>query len=141
MLPTFIIGLREGVEAALIVGIIATFLRSEGRPDALRPLWLGVLAAVGIRVAAGLALELLDKELPVRQQEGLETLVGAAAIGVVTFMIVGMRRNARSLSGSLRAHAGAALARGSAYALIAMAFFAVIREGLETVVFLLAVLQ
>src|ERR1700742_4601248 len=141
MLPSFVIGLREGVEAALIVGIIATFLRQEGRRDALRPMWLGVLAAIGICIAAGLALELLDKELPQRQQEGLETVVGIAAIGVVTFMIVWMRRNARSLSGSLRASAGAALARGSASALIAMAFFAVIREGLETVVFLLAVLQ
>jgi len=141
MLPTFIIGLREGVEAALIVGIIATFLRQEVRRDALRPMWLGVLAAVAICVAVGLALELLDQELPQRQQEGLETVVGIAAVGVVTFMIVWMRRNARSLSGELRTRAGTALARGSTSALVAMAFFAVIREGLETVVFLLAVLQ
>src|SRR6201991_2723335 len=141
MLPTFIIGLREGVEAALIVGIIATFLRQEGRRDAWRPMWLGVLAAVAICIAAGVALELLDEELPQRQQEGLETIVGIAAVGVVTFMIVWMRRHARSMSGALRAQAGAALARGSTSALVAMAFFAVIREGLETVVFLLAVLQ
>src|ERR1700754_3175330 len=113
MLPTFIIGLREGVEAALIVGIIATFLRQEGRRDALRPMCLGVLAAIAICVAAGLALELLDEELPQRQQEGLETVVGVAAVGVVTFMIVWMRRNARSLSGALRAQAGAGPARGA----------------------------
>ena len=55
MLPTFVIGLREGVEAALIVGIIASFLRQEGRRDALRPMWLGVGAAVAICVAAGIA--------------------------------------------------------------------------------------
>ena len=141
MLPTFIIGLREGVEAALIVGIIATFLRQEGRREALRPMWIGVVAAVAICVVVGVALELLDEALPQRQQEGLETVVGFAAVGIVTFMVVWMRRHARDLSGSLRASAGAALASGSATALVAMAFLAVIREGLETVVFLLAIFQ
>ena len=141
MLPTFIIGLREGVEAALIVGIIATFLRKEGRGDALRPMWLGVAGAIAICVAVGLLLQALDQELPQRQQEGLETIIGIAAIGVVTFMVIWMRRHARDLSGALRARAGDALATGSTRALVAMAFFAVIREGLETVVFLLAVLQ
>ena len=141
MLPTFVIGLREGVEAALIVAIIAGFLRQEGRRDALRPMWLGVGAAVAICAAAGIALELLDQELPQRQQEGLETVVGIAAVGIVTFMIVWMRRHARNLSGQLRRSAGAALAAGSTGALVAMAFFAVFREGLETVVFLLAVFQ
>lgn len=141
MLPTFVIGLREGVEAALIVAIIAGFLRQEGRRDALRPMWLGVGAAVAICVAAGIALELLDQELPQRRQEGLETVVGIAAVGIVTFMVVWMRRHARDLSGQLRRSAGAALAAGSTGALVAMAFFAVFREGLETVVFLLAVFQ
>jgi FTR1 family protein len=141
VLPTFVIGLREGVEAALIVGIVASFLRQEGRRDALRPMWLGVAGAIAICVAVGVALQLLDQELPQKQQEGLETIVGAAAVGIVTFMIVWMRRHARGLSGELKARAGAALASGSTSALVAMAFFAVIREGLETVVFLLAVLQ
>jgi high-affinity iron transporter len=141
VLPTFVIGLREGVEEALIVGIIAGFLRQERGRDALRPMWLGVLAAIAICVAVGIALQLLDEELPERQQEGLETIVGIAAIAIVTFMIVWMRRNARGLSGELKARAGAALAAGSVSALVAMAFFAVIREGLETAVFLLAVLQ
>jgi FTR1 family protein len=141
MLPSFVIGLREGVEAALIVGIIASFLRQEGRRDALRPMWFGVAAAIAICVAIGVLLEILDEELPQRQQEGLETVIGVAAIGIVTFMIVWMRRHARGLSGQLRDHARLALASGSTRALVAMAFFAVIREGLETVVFLLAVFQ
>jgi FTR1 family protein len=141
MLPTFIIGLREGVEAALIVGIIATFLRQEGRRDAMRSMWFGVGAAIAICVAVGVGLELLNQDLPQRQQEMLETVVGAAAVGIVTFMVVWMRRHSRNLSGALRASAGAALAQGSAAALVGMAFFAVIREGLETVVFLLAVFQ
>src|SRR3954471_10052751 len=150
MLPSFVIGLREGIEAALIVGIVAGFLRQEGRRDALRPMWLrgaaapalfGVAAALAICVAVGAVLELLDEELPERGREGLETIVGVAAIGIVSFMIVWMRRHARGLSGQLRASARSALASGSTAALVAMAFFAVIREGLETVVFLLAVFQ
>src|SRR3954462_543163 len=106
MLPSFVIGLREGIEAALIVGIIAGFLRQEGRRDALRPMWLGVGAAVAICVAGGVVFELLGEGLPQRQQEGLETIVGAAAVGIVTFMIVWMKRNARGLSGELKARAG-----------------------------------
>jgi FTR1 family protein len=141
VLPSFVIGLREGVEAALIVGIIATFLRQEGRRDALRPMWFGVAAAIAICLVVGAILQVLDEELPQRQQEGLETVVGAAAIGIVTFMIVWMRRHARGLSGQLRDSARSALASGSTAALVGMAFFAVIREGLETVVFLLAVFQ
>lgn len=141
MLPSFVIGLREGVEAALIVGIVAGFLSQEGRRDALRPMWFGVAAAVAICVAVGVLLELLDQELPERQQEGLETVVGIAAVAIVSFMVVWMRRHARHMSGRLRASAQAALAAGSTSALIAMAFFAVIREGLETAVFLLALLE
>ena len=77
MLPTFVIGLREGVEAALIVGIIAAFLRQEGRRDALRWMWVGVAIAAAICVAVGVALELVSRDLPQRQQEMLETVVGA----------------------------------------------------------------
>src|SRR5215470_1256754 len=113
MLPTFVIGLREGVEAALIVGIVATFLRQENRTDALRWVWAGVLAAVAICIAVGVALELLDETLPQRQQEMLETVIGFVAVGVVTFMIVWMRRHARRLAGELRESAAAALAQGS----------------------------
>src|SRR3954462_9710031 len=101
MLPSFVIGLREGIEAALIVGIVAGFLRQEGRRDALRPMWLGVGAALAMCVAVGVVLQLLDEELPEKQQEGLETVISAVAVGIVTFMIVWMKRNARGLSGEL----------------------------------------
>jgi FTR1 family protein len=141
MLPTFVIGLREGAEAALIVGIIGAFLRQEGRNDALRWMWLGVGVAITLCVAAAVALQILDDELPQAQQEGLETVVAAVAVGMVTFMILWMRRHARGLAGELRANAAGALARGSTWALVAMAFFAIVREGLETAVFLLAAFQ
>ena len=141
MLPTFVIGLREGVEASLIVGIVAAFLQQQGRRDALRAMWAGVIAAILICTAVAVALQVLDQELPKRQQEGLETIVAAVAVGMVTFMIVWMRRHARDLAGQLRANAASALADGSAWALVAMAFFAVVREGIETAVFLLAALN
>ncbi|HEX4345425.1 MAG TPA: iron uptake system protein EfeO [Solirubrobacteraceae bacterium] len=142
MLPTFVIGLREGVEAALIVGIIAAFLRQDPRGrGALKFMWIGVVAAIGICVAAGVALEILNQDLPQRQQEGLETVIATFAVGAVTFMILWMRKHARTISKDLRASAAGALASGTTGALVGMAFFAVIREGLETVVFLLAVFQ
>ena len=141
MLPTFVIGLREGIEAALIVSIIATFLRQEGRTDALRWVWVGVVAAAAICLAVGVALQIVDQELPQKEQEGLETVIGAIAVGIVTFMLVWMRRHAAGLSGHLRESTASALKDGSVKALIGMAFFAVFREGLETAVFLLAVFQ
>jgi FTR1 family protein len=141
MLPTFVIGLREGVEAALIISIIATFLRQEGRTDALRWVWAGVVAAAAICLTVGIVLHLVDEQLPQRQQEGLETVVGGVAVVMVTFMIVWMRRHGAQLAGELREHTSSALKQGSVGALIAMAFFAVFREGLETAVFLVAAFQ
>jgi len=138
MLPTFVIGLREGVEAFLIVGIVAAFLRQEGRRDALRWMWAGVGLAIALCASGGVALELLSRSLPQAEQEALETVIGGVAVAAVTFMIVWMRRNARGLRRTLENRASNALAKGSVVALVAMAFFAVIREGFETSVFLLA---
>lgn len=141
MLPTFIIGLREGLEAALIVGIIAAFLAQQGRRDALRQLWIGTVLAVGLCIAIGVLLDRLSRELPQRQQEGLETIIGLLAVAMVTYMVVWMRAHARDLKGDLETHAAGALASGSAKALVAMAFLAVMREGFETAVFLLATFE
>jgi high-affinity iron transporter len=141
MIPTLAIALREGVEASLIVGIIAAFLVKEGRPDALRQMWLGVAAAVALCVGVALSLEFVGQQLPQREQEQLETVVGLVAVGAVTYMIVWMRRNARGIKSALEGSAAGALARGSTMALVAMAFLAVLREGFETSVFLLAAFQ
>jgi high-affinity iron transporter len=141
LLPTFVIGLREGVEAALIVGIIAAFLRQENRTDTLRYVWIGVGVAALLCAAVGVTLQIVNEDLPQKQQEGLETIVGLAAVAMVTFMIVWMRRHARGLRKDLERSAAGALAQGSIVALVAMAFFAVLREGLETAVFLLAAFQ
>jgi high-affinity iron transporter len=138
MLPTFVIGLREGLEAALIVGIIAAFLGQQGRRDALRQVWIGTAVAVLICLGIAIGLQVISAGLPQRQQEGLETVVGVLAVCMVTYMIIFMRRHARGLKGDLEGAAASALAAGSGRALAAMAFLAVLREGFETAVFLLA---
>lgn len=141
MIPTFVITLREGVEASLIVGIIAAFLVKEGRKDALRQMWIGVGIAVLLCAAVGIGLDIVNEELPQKQQEGLETIVGLIAVATISYMIIWMTRHSRGIKAELEGEAASALARGSAMALVAMAFLAVLREGFETSVFLLAAFQ
>ncbi|HTI20918.1 MAG TPA: iron uptake transporter permease EfeU [Kutzneria sp.] len=141
MLPTFVIGLREGLEAALIVGIIAAFLAQQGRRDALRQVWIGVGIAVALCIVIGVGLRLISQELPQQGQEGLETVVGALAVVMVTYMVLWMAKHSRGLKKELEGAAAGALAQGSTMALVGMAFLAVLREGFETAVFLLALTQ
>jgi high-affinity iron transporter len=141
MLPTLVIGLREGLEASLIVGIIAAFLGQQNRRGALRMVWLGVGAAVLLCLGIGVALQVISQDLPHQAQEGLETVIGVLAVGMVTYMIVWMSRHARGLKGELEGAASRALDTGSVRALVVMAFLAVLREGFETAVFLLATFQ
>jgi high-affinity iron transporter len=141
VIPTLVIALREGVEASLIVGIIAAFLVKEGRQDTLRQMWAGVAVAVALCVGIAVMLRVIGEQLPQREQEGLETVIGVIAVAAVTYMIVWMRRNARGIKKVLEGNAANALASGSTMALVAMAFLAVLREGFETSVFMLAAFQ
>lgn len=135
------IALREGVEASLIVGIVAAFLAREGRRDAMRQVWTGVAVAVALCIGIAVLLRVVGEQLPQREQEGLETVIGLIAVSAVTYMIVWMRRHARGIKAQLEGSAASALAVGSTMALVAMAFLAVLREGFETSVFLLAAFQ
>jgi high-affinity iron transporter len=139
MLATLVIGLREGLEATLIVGIIAAFLKRNRIP--MWPMWLGVGVAVLLSVAVGVTLDLVEQALPQVQQEGMEAIIGAVAVVFVTSMIVWMRKHSRNLKGDLEAEATEAANRGTAWALAGMAFLAVLKEGFETAVFLLATFQ
>jgi len=136
VLATFVIGLREGLEAALIVGIIAAFLRKNGK--SLTAMWLGVMLAVLLSIAVGVVLSLVEQALPQASQEAMESVIGAVAIFFVTGMIAWMNTHARGMKKELEAEAAQALTQGSAYALAGMAFLAVLKEGFETSVFLLA---
>lgn len=143
MLVPFLIMLREGIEAALIVGIVAGYLKQTGRGQWLGVVWLGILLAAGLSLFVGTALQFASAEFPQKLQELFEALVGLVAVCVLTSMVFWMRRAARSIAAELRASVDAALAQPGrkAYGLIAMIFFAVAREGLESVFFLLATFQ
>jgi high-affinity iron transporter len=141
MIPTFVIALREGVEASLIIGIIAAFLVKEGRRDTLRQMWVGVGIAVALCLAVAVVLRVVKQDLPESGQASLETVVGLVAVAAVSYMIVWMRRHARGIKAALEDSAAGALAAGSTTALVAMAFLAVLREGFETSAFLLAAFQ
>ncbi len=141
MIPTLVIALREGVEAALIVGIIAAFLVKEGRSDAIRQMWIGVGIAIVLCAAVAVALDVVGQQLPQQEQEGLETVIGLVAVSTISYMIIWMRRHAREIKATLEGEAASALAAGSIMALVGMAFLAVLREGFETSVFLLAAFQ
>jgi high-affinity iron transporter len=136
---TFLIGLREGLEATLIVSIVGAFLKRNDKP--VRPMFIGVGLAVAISIAVGAGLEVVSASLPQRQQEMLETVIGAIAVVFVTTMIIWMNRNALRMKGELEREAAQAINSGGAFALAVMAFLAVLKEGFETAVFLLAAAQ
>ena len=140
MLTTFVIGLREGLEAALIVGIIAAFIIKRGDHKALRPMWWGVAAAVALSAGSAISLHVANRSLTLQAREAMEGGLTLVAVAGITYMIVWMRRHSAALKFDLESKAGAALAAGSVTAVVGMAFVAVLREGLETAVFLLATL-
>lgn len=143
MLVPFLIMLREGIEAALIVGIIASYLRQTGRRAWLPLVWVGVGLAVALSLAVGIAFDLASGEFPQRIQEMFEAAVGLVAVIILTSMVFWMRKAARSIKAELHDSIDHALSTGDhqSMALLGMVFFAVAREGLESVFFLLATFQ
>ncbi|MDO4637683.1 MAG: iron uptake transporter permease EfeU [Lautropia sp.] len=144
MLVPFLIMLREGIEAALIVGIVASYLKQSGRAGLMPAVWVGVMLASALSLFAGAGLQLMAAEFPQKEQELFEGIVGLIAVGMLTSMVFWMRKTARSIKGDLQASIDRALGQGSdaaGWALICMVFLAVAREGLESVFFLLAIFQ
>ena len=138
MLPTFVIGLREGLEAALIVGIIAAFLTRNGDRRSLRLMWLGVFGAVAFSFGLAAVIQVTNHRASFRTRELIEGALTLVAVAGVSYMILWMKHHAGELREELETKASAAIAGRSALALIATAFFAVIREGIETAIFLIA---
>jgi high-affinity iron transporter len=141
MLATLVIFLREGVEGSMIVAILLAYLDRTGRREHFRDVFLGVGAALILATAGGVAVyETIRSYNGSRVQAIFETVTYLVAASVLTYMTFWMRAHARSLSKELRARTDAALDGRARWGLGLLAFQAVGREGLETVVFTLAII-
>ncbi|MET9347352.1 iron uptake transporter permease EfeU [Streptomyces termitum] len=137
MFGNYLIGLREGLEASLVVCILIAYLVKTGRRDALKPIWTGIGVAVALALAFGAGLEFGSQELTFEAQELLGGSLSILAVVLVTWMVFWMKKTARHLRSELHGRLDAALAMGTG-ALVATAFLAVGREGLETALFVWA---
>ncbi|WP_328925415.1 FTR1 family protein [Streptomyces sp. NBC_00190] len=137
MFGNYLIGLREGLEASLVVCILVAYLVKTERRDALRPVWLGIGIACALSLTFGAMLEFGTQELTFEAQELLGGSLSIISVGLVTWMVFWMKRTARHLKAELHGKLDTALAMGTG-ALVATAFLAVGREGLETALFVWA---
>jgi high-affinity iron transporter len=128
--------LREGFEASLVVGIVLAFLDRSGRRDGFAVVWLGVGAALAISAAVGAALFVVGAELEGRAEYLFEGVTMILAAALLTWMVFWMRRQARTIRADIEGQVKVALAQGSALGLAAVAFAGVLREGVETALFL-----
>lgn len=143
MLVTFLIMLREGIEAALIVGIVAGFLKQSGYSHMIAKVWLGVVLAALMCLGIGWIVFQQTNEIPHQQQGLIAGIIGLFAVSILTYMILWMKKAARSMKQHLQDSVSLALKRGNGHgwALVGMAFLAVAREGIETVFILLSLFQ
>jgi high-affinity iron transporter len=133
----FVIALREGIEAALIVSIVLAYLKQLGRTDRSRLVWLGTALAVLLSAAIGTVIFAVGADFEGTAEQVFEGLVTLTAVGVLTWMIFWMRRQGARIKSDLQHKVDTALVAGG-LALAALAFFAVLREGVETALFLFA---
>ena len=133
----FVIALREGIEAALIVSIVLAYLKQLGRTDRSHLVWWGTALAVALSAILGTIIFSVGAEFEGTAEQVFEGLVTLTAVGVLTWMIFWMRRQGARIKSELQQKVDTALTAGG-LALAAIAFFAVLREGVETALFLFA---
>ena len=133
-----LISLREGLEAALIVGILLGYLRKIGHPAGRGPVWIGVLAAVVLSIGVAFIIQTVGLKLEGSAEQLFEGTTMFLAVGVLTWMIFWMRYQARLMRTSLEQNVQTAIAAGRNRGLAVVAFVAVFREGVETALFLSA---
>ena len=133
----FVIALREGIEAALIVSIVLAYLKQLGRSDRSHLVWWGTGLAVALSALVGTIIFSVGAEFEGTAEEVFEGVVTLTAVGVLTWMIFWMRRQGARIKSELQQKVDTALTAGG-LALAAIAFFAVLREGVETALFLFA---
>ena len=138
MLSSFLITLREGLEAALIIGIILAYLARTDNRQGFKPVLFGISLAVVTSLIAGATIFLLAGEFSGQAEEIFEGLAMFVATGVLTWMILWMRKQAINIKAHLQAQIQSVLTSSSSLGLIILAFVVVVREGIETVLFLFA---
>jgi len=143
MFVPFLIMLREGLEAALIVSLIASYLKRTQRSEWFGAMWVGVFVAVALCLGVGYFINETTGEFPQKEQELFEGIVAVIAVSILTYMVFWMRKVSRNVKAQLEDAVDNALekGKGSGWALVLMVFLAVAREGLESVFFLLAAFQ
>jgi high-affinity iron transporter len=138
LLSALLITLREGLEAALIIGIILAYLARTDNRQGFKPVWFGVSLAVLSSLIAGVVIFILAGEFSGQAEEIFEGLAMFVAAGVLTWMIFWMRKQAINIKAHLHAQIQSVLTSGSSLGLVLLAFVVVVREGIETVLFLFA---
>ncbi len=136
--PSFLITLREGLEAGLILAIVLAYLRSTNQRPHFRTVLVAAVAAVAISLVAGAAIFAIAGEFEGRWAEAFEGAAMLIAVGVLSWMIVWMKRQSAGIKSSLEHEMAEAIGMGSVFALALIPFTAILREGLETAVFLFA---
>jgi len=138
MLPTFLLSLREGLEAALIIGIVLGAVSKIRRNDLAPSVWLGTLSAVIVSILAAIILTSFGMSLEGKAEEIFEGITMLIAAGILTWMIFWMGKQARFLKGELEAGVSKAAAATRNRAVFWLAFVAVVREGIELAIFITA---
>jgi high-affinity iron transporter len=138
MLPTYLLSLREGIEAALIIGIVLGALSKIRRSDLSPAVWLGTLSAIGVSILTAVILTAFGMSLEERAEQIFEGITMLIAAGILTWMIFWMRKQARFLKSELEAGVNKAAASTGRRAMFWLAFVAVVREGVELALFITA---